>query len=91
MDQCTENFECLVIHNGSKSNKIEDQVFWYKASGHEDFKLGSKDLWKNDTGFHAAGWLTGDDVNMGGGGRRGGNVRVERGGGSRVGGGTLDF
>jgi hypothetical protein len=32
MDQCTENFECLVIHNNAKSNKLEDQVFWYKAN-----------------------------------------------------------
>ena len=31
MDQCTENYECLVINNNAKSNKLEDQVFWYKA------------------------------------------------------------
>ena len=31
MDQCTENFECLVVNNNAKSNKLEDQVFWYKA------------------------------------------------------------
>jgi hypothetical protein len=29
MDQCTENYECLVINNNSKSNKLHDQVFWY--------------------------------------------------------------
>ena len=46
MDQCTENYECLVIHNGSKSNKLQDQVFWYKADAHNDFKLGSKDFWE---------------------------------------------
>ena len=45
MDQCTENYECLVIHNGSKTNKIEDCVFWYKATPHEDFKIGSKEHW----------------------------------------------
>ena len=27
MDQCTENFECLVVNNNSKSNKLYDQVF----------------------------------------------------------------
>lgn len=32
MDQCTENYECLVIHNTANSNKLEDQVFWYKAN-----------------------------------------------------------
>ena len=46
MDQCTENFECLVIHNNSKSNKLHDQVFWYKADSHGDFKLGSKEFWE---------------------------------------------
>jgi hypothetical protein len=45
MDQCTENYECLVIHNGSKSNKLEDCVFWYKAEPRPDFKIGSRDLW----------------------------------------------
>ena len=45
MDQTTENYECLVINNNSKSNNLEDQVFWYKAEPHADFKLGSKELW----------------------------------------------
>ena len=45
MDQCTENYECLVIHNGAKTNKIEDCVFWYKAQPHSDFKIGSRDHW----------------------------------------------
>ena len=45
MDQCTENYECLVIDNNSKSNKLQDQVFWYKAAKHGDFKLGSKEFW----------------------------------------------
>ena len=45
MDQCTENFECLVINNNAKSNKIEDQVFWYKAEAHDDFKIGCKEFW----------------------------------------------
>ena len=45
MDQCTENFECIVINNNAKSNKLEDQVFWYKASEHDDFKLGAQEYW----------------------------------------------
>jgi hypothetical protein len=45
MDQCTENYECLVIHNNAKSNKLTDQVFWYKATPHSEFKLGSKQFW----------------------------------------------
>jgi hypothetical protein len=46
MDQCTENYECLVINNNSKSNKLQDQVFWYKADSHNDFRLGSKEFWE---------------------------------------------
>ena len=46
MDQCTENFECLVINNNAKSNKLQDQIFWYKAEHHADFKLGSKEFWE---------------------------------------------
>tara|TARA_Y100000389_G_scaffold203047_1_gene250236 strand:- start:1043 stop:1882 length:840 start_codon:yes stop_codon:yes gene_type:complete len=46
MDQCTENFECLVIKNNAKSNKLNEQIFWYKAEPHKDFKLGSKEFWE---------------------------------------------
>jgi hypothetical protein len=46
MDQCTENYECLVINNNSKSNKLHDQVFWYKADNHGEFRLGSKEFWE---------------------------------------------
>jgi hypothetical protein len=46
MDQCTENYECLVINNNAKSNKLQDQIFWYKAEGHGDFRLGSREFWE---------------------------------------------
>lgn len=46
MDQCTENYECLVINNNAKSNKLQEQVFWYKADSHHDFRLGSKEFWE---------------------------------------------
>lgn len=51
MDQCTENYECLVINNNSKSNKLHDQVFWYKADNHGDFRLGSKEFWELSKGM----------------------------------------
>ena len=51
MDQCTENYECLVINNNSKSNKLTDQVFWYKADNHNDFRLGSKEFWELSKGM----------------------------------------
>lgn len=51
MDQCTSNYECLVINNNSKSNKLNDQVFWYKADNHNDFRLGSKEFWELSKGL----------------------------------------
>jgi hypothetical protein len=45
MDQCTENYECLVINNTTKSNKLEDNVFWYKAPTHPSFKICSQSFW----------------------------------------------
>ena len=53
MDQCTENFECLVVNNNSKSNKLQDQVFWYKADAHNDFRLGSKEFWELSKGYNS--------------------------------------
>ena len=53
MDQCTENFECLVIANNAKSNKLDDQIFWYKASPHREFKLGSKEFWELSTDLNS--------------------------------------
>ena len=53
MDQCTENYECLVINNNSKSNKLHDQIFWYKAETHGPFKLGSKEFWELSKDFNS--------------------------------------
>ena len=46
MDQTTENYECLVINNNAKSNKLNDQIFWYKAESHPNFRLGAKEFWE---------------------------------------------
>ena len=53
MDQCTENYECLVINNNAKSNKLQDQIFWYRAEPHGDFKLGSKEFWELSKGINS--------------------------------------
>ena len=61
MDQCTENFECLVIHNNAKSNKLTDQVFWYKADPHDEVKLGSKEYWEfSENRYQESGGSTGE-------------------------------
>jgi hypothetical protein len=51
MDQCTENYECLVISNNTKSNRLEDQIFWYKATSHGEFRLGAKEFWEMSKGL----------------------------------------
>lgn len=45
LDQCTQNFECLVIDLKSKSTRIEDQVFYYKAEPHESFRVCAPEWW----------------------------------------------
>lgn len=54
MDQCTENYEGLVICNNVSSNKLDDQVFWYKAADHPPFKLCDPSLWADNKPFQSA-------------------------------------
>lgn len=46
LDACTEDYGCLVIDNSKKTNKLEEQVFYYKASSHEDYKMCSNSFWQ---------------------------------------------
>lgn len=46
LDECTEDFHCLVIDNTTHSNKLEDQVYIYKAKDHGDFKICSSSAWR---------------------------------------------
>lgn len=45
MDKCTENYECVVIKTLATTNRLEDQVFWYKAPSVEDFRVGADVFW----------------------------------------------
>jgi hypothetical protein len=47
LNQCTQNYECLVLDNSSTSGKIEDVVFWYKAKLGRKFRMGSPALWEH--------------------------------------------
>lgn len=69
MNQCTENYECLVIDNNAKSNKLEDQVFWYKAQTRPDFKLCAPELWAHSANNMKDGEDQGDDFDPGAGGK----------------------
>jgi hypothetical protein len=46
MDKYTENYGCIVIHNGAQSNNINDQVFHYKAKIHTPFKMCDNMIWE---------------------------------------------
>ena len=49
MDQVTEDYTALVIHNTGQSNKLEDCVFWYKADPKKiprSWKFGHPTAWE---------------------------------------------
>jgi Hom_end-associated Hint len=47
MDQITDNYTALYIHNATTSNSLEDCLFWYKAKDvPKEFRFGARDLWK---------------------------------------------
>ena len=47
MDQCTENYECLVINNNAKSNKLHrPNILGTKQQIIGHFRLGSKEFWE---------------------------------------------
>ena len=78
MDQCTENYECLVINNNVKSNKLQDQIFWYKADVHKDFKLGSREFWEISKDLHSDDEEELYDPNIRSGKRQGPKINVKK-------------
>lgn len=51
MDQCTQNYECVVIDNTSQSSKLEDCIYWYKANMHGDFRIGAPEFWQHSANY----------------------------------------
>lgn len=46
LDQMTNDYTALYIHNAKQTNNWQDCVFWYKAKPiPKDFKFGSEDYW----------------------------------------------
>lgn len=46
MDQITNDYTALYIHNQTETNNLEDCIFWYKAKKvPDDFRFGCKDYW----------------------------------------------
>ena len=64
MNSCTENFECLVLDNTSRSNNIEDVVFWYKATVRGNFRMGNSTFWNHHKKHYNKNYeLDTDDTN----------------------------
>lgn len=66
MDQCTENYECIVIDNNAKSNRLDEQVFWYKAELHDDYRICAREFWDIDRGLQIEGSGFGDIIDLDG-------------------------
>lgn len=46
LDQLTDDYTALYVHNATTSNKLEDCIFWYKAKPvPENFKIGCDEYW----------------------------------------------
>ncbi len=46
MDQLTNDYTALYIHNANQSTRMEDCIFWYRAKPvPKDFLFGSEDYW----------------------------------------------
>jgi ABC-type dipeptide/oligopeptide/nickel transport system ATPase component len=54
MDQCTQNFECMVIDNTTTSNNLADQVFWFKADATPAFRLCDPKYWEDNHPFRSS-------------------------------------
>ena len=46
LDSCTQNHECLVIKTSGNSTDLREQIFWYKASSHDPFRVGHPKIWR---------------------------------------------
>ena len=44
-DQCTENYGCLVLHTAARSNKLEEQVYWYVGQYQSNFRVCCPEAW----------------------------------------------
>lgn len=52
MNSCTQNYECIVLDNTSRSNDLSDSIFWYKADPTlPRFRLGQQVFWDLDRNF----------------------------------------
>jgi hypothetical protein len=47
LDALTVNYQCIVVKQRKNlSTKIEDNIFWYKAELHPEFRIGIPAIWE---------------------------------------------
>ena len=57
MDNITDDYTALYIHNNTQSNKVEDCVFYYKANADiKDFRFGCDEYWDFHTDRYDSGY-----------------------------------
>ena len=55
LDQCTSDYSCLVVDNTTKSNNIEDMVFYWRAPAViPKFRMGGYNYWRFHDERHLA-------------------------------------
>lgn len=45
MNQCTQNFGCMIVDNTTTSSALEDCVFYMQPKRRENFQIGSSAMW----------------------------------------------
>ena len=59
LNHCTRDKRCLVIHCLSESDKIEEQVFWYKAKMFDQpFRVCYDEFWKDNDDYIRSRYVT---------------------------------
>lgn len=55
LNKCTKDYGCLVIDNASNSDRLEDQVFWYRCNPNlpdwDTFRLCYQIFWKDNDSY----------------------------------------
>jgi len=91
MQSCTENYGCLVVDNLTQSNKLEDQIFYYKAEPHDGIKICHEQFWAVNAADYVPRPVShGGGTSGSGGGSGGGNGHSRKSQKSTTAGGGTD-
>jgi hypothetical protein len=63
-NHCTKNKSCMVINSLAESERIEDQVFWYHADLHDNFRICYDDFWEDNEQYIKKRLMVSDPTNQ---------------------------